>query len=373
MVVAGEASGDRHAADLVGEIHKRALEARFFGMGGPCLAAQNVDLLYSSTELSVMGISEVFPKLRRILRVMDGLERTARRRQPDCAILVDIPDFNLRLARKLRSLGTRIVFFVSPKVWAWRSSRIQEIADVADLMLCIFPFEEALYRRAGVRTRYVGNPVLDHVPPPGPPEEFRTRLGLEPSRLTLALLPGSRPSEIRRILPALVQAAQKLSLEHPTLQTAIPVAPTLSRDAIAAHFRQSSVQPILIDDRAPEVIGASDVAVVASGTATLEAALMRRPFVVVYRTSELTYLIGRLLIKVDHVSLANLLAGRELVRELLQHRATPDRIAAEVQRLLSSADASEEMLRGFDALRAGLGPKGAAARAADEVLALLRG
>jgi lipid-A-disaccharide synthase len=372
MVVAGEASGDQHAADLVAELHKRAIDARFFGMGGAHLAAQNVDLIYPATEVSVMGISEVFPKLRRILRVMLGLERSARRRRPDCAILVDIPDFNLRLARKLKRIGIPVVFFISPKVWAWRPSRIQEIADVADLMLCIFPFEEGLYRRAGVRTRYVGNPVLDQVPAMASPQQFRAQLGLDVAATTLALLPGSRLSEIQRILPAMVGAAKKLALQHPNLQSVIPIAPTVPRSAILACFRDSGFQPALIEGRAPEVIGAADVAVVASGTATLEAALMRRPLVVVYRLSGLTYAVGRLLVKVEHISLVNLLAGRRLVPELLQSQATPARIAAEVHRLLGSADAREDMFQGFDTLRGLLGPKGAAGRAAAEVLALLR-
>jgi lipid-A-disaccharide synthase len=373
IVVAGEASGDQHAAALVAEIRKRAPDSRFFGMGGVRLAQESVDLLFQASELSVMGVAEVVPKLRRILHIMGALERAAARRRPDCAILVDIPDFNLRLARRLKRLGVAIVFFISPKVWAWRLGRIEQIADVGDLMLCILPFEEPLYRRVGMRARYVGNPVMDQVPATAPAESFRARLGLEVSRPTLALLPGSRPTEVRRILPAMLGAARELSANHPGLQIVLPAAPGLSREEFAAHFRNFDLKPLLIDGQAPLAVGASDVAVVASGTATLESALMRRPFVVVYRMASLTYLLAKLLVKVDDVALVNLLAGRRVVPELLQWEATPKTIAAEVERLWASQDLREKMLQAFDEVRAQLEPKGAAARAASEVIALLRG
>lgn len=371
MVVAGEASGDQHAADLVAELRKRRIDARFFGMGGTRLAAVGVDLVFSATEISVMGFAEVLPKLRRILRVMRGLEQAAARRHPDCAILVDVPDFNLRLARRLKWLGIPVVFYVSPKVWAWRSGRVQEIADLADLMLCIFPFEEEIYRRVGVRTRYVGNPVVDQLPPMAAPETFRAALGLEQVRPTIALLPGSRISEVHRILPAMVGAAQLINLERPGLQAVVPVAPSIPREAIVGPFAGTGLQPVVLDGRAAEAVGASDVGIVASGTATLEAALMRRPFVVVYRMSPLTYRLAQLLVDLDHVSLVNLLADRRLVPELLQGRATPKRIAFEVLRLWDS-DERKPMLEGFDSVRRQLGPVGAAGRAADEVLAVLR-
>jgi lipid-A-disaccharide synthase len=370
MVVAGEASGDQHAADLVAELRKRRPDLRFFGMGGRHLAAQNVDLLYGAEEISVMGLVEVLPKLRRILRVKRGLERAAARRQPACAILVDIPDFNLRLARALKHMGIPVAYYVSPMLWAWRRGRLRQVEAYVDRMLCILPFEEPFYRRAGVSARYVGSPVLEHVPSPAPAAHFRSALGLSVDAPTLALLPGSRQTEVRRILPAMIGAAKRISEEKPGLQIVVPVAPGLSKEAIALSFSRAGLSPHCVDGRAPEAVGASDVAVVASGTAVLEAGLMLRPLVVVYRVAWISGLVGRLLLRVAHVSLINLLAGRRVVPELLQRGMTPARIAAEARRLWDGPE-RDAMVRALGEVRQSLGPSGAAARAAAAVLELV--
>jgi len=303
---------------------------------------------------------------------MKGLERSAAHRQPLVAILVDIPDFNLRLARRLKRLSIPVAYYVSPMIWAWRRGRIETIAGCVDEMLCILPFEEAIYRRAGVPARYVGNPVLDQLPPPADREVFRRNLGLDPQRPVLALLPGSRISEIERILPAMVGAAKELSAERPGLQVAIPVAPSVPPEEIRSRFSGSGVEPVLMAGRAPEVVGASDAAVVASGTAVLEAGLMQRPFVVVYRVAALSYLVGRLLVRVPHIGLVNLLLGRRVVPELLQGAMTAQRIAAEVRRIWSPGPDQDRILSGLAELRATLGPAGAASRAAQEIVSLLR-
>jgi len=371
MVVAGEASGDQHAAGLVRALKAKDPTLSFFGMGGRRLAAEGVELLHDAREVSVMGITEVLPRLPRILKILRDLGRVAAERRPACAILVDIPDFNLRLAKKLRRLGIPVAYYISPMIWAWRRGRVHTIAKRVDRMLCILPFEEAFYRDAGVAARYVGSPVLEQLPPPASPESFRERLGLSPTRPTLALLPGSRESELERLLPSMVAAAKALQAEQPELQIVVPVAPTLDRARVEAHFAGSGLSPTLIDGRAPEAVGASDTAVVASGTAVLEAGLMQRPMVVIYRVSWLTGLIGRLLLKVAHVALVNLLAGRRIVPELLQGEANPKRIAEEVRRVFTDGPARREMIAGLSEVRGALGPVGAADRAADEVLQLL--
>jgi lipid-A-disaccharide synthase len=370
MVVAGEASGDQHAADLVAELHKRRPDLRFFGMGGPRLAEQNVDLLYGAGEISVMGIVEVLPKLRRILRVKKGLEMAAAHRQPACAILVDIPDFNLRLARTLKRLGIPVAYYVSPMLWAWRRGRIRQVEAYVDRMLCILPFEEEFYRRAGVSARYVGSPVLEHVPSPAPATQFRSALGLDPGAPTLALLPGSRPAEVKRILPAMAAAAKRIAIDKPGLQIVVPIAAGLTKDDLTVPFAQAGLSPHWVQGRAPEAVAASDVAVVASGTAVLEAGLMLRPVVVVYRVAWISGLVGRLLLKVVHVSLINLLAGRRVVPELLQRRMSPAGIAAEVLRLWEGPE-REAMVHALGEVRQSLGPVGAAARAAAAVLELV--
>ncbi|MBF5046322.1 lipid-A-disaccharide synthase [Aggregicoccus sp. 17bor-14] len=370
LVVCGEASGDAHAAELVAALQERRPELTFFGMGGSRLGARGVELLYGAHEVSVMGITEVLPKIPRILQVMRGLAEAAAERRPACAILVDIPDFNLRLAAKLKALGIPVVYYVSPMIWAWRRGRVKTIARLVDRMLCILPFEEAFYREAGVSARYVGSPVLEQVPAPASAGEFRERLGLTQAP-TLALLPGSRMSEIRRILPAMVGAARTLVQERPGLQVVVPVAPTVAREEILQRFEGSGVTPVLVEGRAPEVVGASDAAIVASGTAVLEAGLMQRPLVVVYRVSLITYWVGRMLLKVAHVALVNLLAGRRLVPELLQGDMTPERIAGEVRQVWMPGAPREQMLQGLAEVRGTLGSVGAAHRAADAVLELL--
>jgi lipid-A-disaccharide synthase len=238
-------------------------------------------------------------------------------------------------------------------------------------MLCILPFEEDFYREAGVSAKYVGSPVVEQMPAPASALTFRQQLGLPVEGPMLAVLPGSRMSEIRRILPTMVGAAKKLVAERPGLQIVVPVAPTIPPEEITSRFEGSGVQPILVEGQAPEVVGASDAAIVASGTATLEAGLMQRPLVVVYRVSLITYLVGRLLLKVAHVSLVNLLAGRRLVPELLQGDMTPERIAAEVRRVWTPGPARDEVIQGLVEVRGKLGEVGAASRAAESVLELL--
>lgn len=371
LVVAGEASGDSHAAGLIERLRSRSSSLRFFGMGGPKLAAAGADLLYGTREISVMGFSEVLPKLRRILHVMKGLERAAARRRPACAILVDVPDFNLRLAARLKRLGIPVIYYVSPMIWAWRGSRIHQIARDVDAMLCILPFEEGYYRERGVTARYVGSPVLEGIPEPGPAARFRRALGLPEEAATLAVLPGSRPGEVRRLLPTLARAAAMVARNHPGLSTVVPVAPGLERAQFEEAFAAAGARVHLIDGRAPEVVGASDVAVVASGTATLEAGLMERPVVVVYRVSPLNYWIGKALLRLPYFSLLNLLAERPLVPELIQSELRPERVAQEVERLWTGADRAG-LLAGLNEVRARLGPPGAAERAAEVVWDHLR-
>ena len=367
MVVAGEASGDNHAAELVAALKARVPGLTAFGMGGAKLAAQGVELIHGAHEINVMGVTEVLPRVPRILKVMDDLAAAAAARKPQVAVLVDIPDFNLRLAKRLKALGIPIAWYISPMVWAWRKGRVRTIAARVDRMLCILPFEEPFYAGTGVSAVYVGSPVLEQMPAPAPAEHFRQALGLDPARDVLALLPGSRPGELKRILPTMAEAARRLQQERPGLQLAVPVAPGLDKAGILAAFIGAEVQ--LIEGRAPEVVGASNVAVVASGTATLEAGLMERPLVVVYRVSIPNWWLGRTMVNLQHVSLPNLLAGETVVPELLQHLFTPEAVCTHVDALWNGP-ARDAQLAGLKKVRATLGSPGAAARAADEVLKL---
>ncbi|MBL9037783.1 MAG: lipid-A-disaccharide synthase [Archangium sp.] len=365
LVVAGEASGDRHGADVVAALRRLRPEVRFFGMGGPSLAAQGVELIHGSHEISVMGIAEVLPKIPRILQVLADVARAAAERKPVCALLIDVPDFNFRLAKRLKRLGIPVVWFVAPMVWAWRAGRTKKLAKLTDDVLCILPFEEKFLRERGVAATYVGNPVVDQLPSRAPAESFRQALGLDVARPTLAVLPGSRQSELARLLPIMVDVSRRQRAAHPGLQIVVPVAPGISAEAIRAHFGTDDVT--LVSGRAAEVVGASDVALVASGTATLEAGLMQRPLVVIYRVSPLTYAVGKALVRLPFFSLVNLLAQRRVVPELLQSQVSIDAIVNELEPLWNGP-AREACLAGLEEVRSTLGAGGAATRVA-EVLA----
>ncbi len=370
MVVAGEASGDQHAADAVAALKRLRPDLRFFGMGGPKLAAQGVELIHGAHEISVMGIVEVLPKVPRIWQVLGDLARAAKERKPAVALLVDVPDFNLRLAKRLKALGVPVAYYVAPMAWAWRESRTRTIAERVDRLLCILPFEEQFFRERGVQATYVGSPVLDQLPAPASAASFRERLGLALEGPVFAVLPGSRRSEITRLGPTLGAVAARVVAERPGTRVVVPVAPGLPQDFVAAPFLRVGVTPILIDGRAPEVVGASDVALVASGTATLEAGLMGRPLVAVYRVNGLSYAIGKMLVRIPFFCLPNLLAGKKVVPELLQGDMTVDRIMAELTPLWSGP-ARDECLAGLALLRARLGAPGASDRVAHAVLELL--
>lgn len=372
LIVAGEASGDAHAGALMRELSARLPHARFFGMGGARMQEAGLEALYDARDLSVMGFVEVLPKLLKILGMLKGLARAAETRGPALAILVDVPDFNLRLARKLKRLGVPVAYYISPMVWAWRPGRVRQIARDVDTMLCILPFEEAFFRERGVSARYVGSPVLDHVPAPGPAEGFRKALGLDLARPTLAVLPGSREFEVARVVPEMVRAVGLIAQKKAGLQVVVPVAPTLDRARVEKAFSGCVVPPVLVEGRAAEAVGASDAAIVCSGTAALEAALMLRPFVVVYKAAWLSALIFRAFARIRHVSLVNLLAGRTLVPELLQHRFTAGNVAGEILRYLDEPAARAAVVEGLAAVRSSLGSPGASAQAAEAVVSLVR-
>jgi lipid-A-disaccharide synthase len=292
-------------------------------------------------------------------------------RRPALAVLIDAPDFNLRLARKLRKLRIPVVFYVSPTVWAWRRGRVKHIARDVERMLCILPFEEAFYRPYGVKAVYVGNPVAARLPAPSEPGPFRRALGLDASRPTLAVLPGSRAGELRRCLAPLVESAALVARDHPGLQIVVPLAPGVDASQVAGAFRARGLEPVLVEGHAAEAVGASDIALVTSGTAALEAGLMLRPLVVVYRVSAVSALLARLLVRVTFVSLVNLLAGRKVIPELLQSALTPANVLREVRRLWDDGPERKEMLEGLREVKALLGHADASERAAQQVLEVL--
>lgn len=366
FISSGEVSGDQHAAALLNELRRHQPGLSAWGVGGPRLAAAGQSQLAGIEQLSLVGITEVLPRLGSILSLLRRLRRELARRRPAVVLLVDAPEFNLRLAATARALGLRVIYFITPQVWAWRRSRLRDIRRTVDLALCIMPFEEEFFRVAGVRATYVGNPLVDLVRPSAPALELRAAFGLDPARPVVALLPGSRRSEVRALLPSLLGAAKLLARRTPRPQFVVPAASAALRPLLAP-LAQAPAAARIVEGRAWDCLAAADAAVVASGTATLETALIGTPFVTVYRMSPLSHAIARRLVNVRWVSLPNLLLGEPAVLELLQRECRPQTIAAEIGRLLDVPAAAVRLREQCGKVRSLFGPGGAAARAAAAV------
>jgi lipid-A-disaccharide synthase len=373
LMVAGERSGDVYGAGLAAALRARLGEVEIFGCGGEAMREAGVETPVDAHEISLAGIVEVVAGLPRVYRAFRRVLEEVDRRRPQLAVLIDFPDFNLRLAKRLKRRNIPVVYFVSPQVWAWRAGRLNEIRAHVAKMLCIFDFEEAIYRKAGIPVEYVGHPLVDLVRPHLTREEFFARARLDPGTLTVALLPGSRQKEVCHNLPPMLEAATRLTLTR-QIQFVLPVAPTLDllwlEKALAeCYVGRATVRAVA--HAAYDALEHSDVAVVASGTATLEAALRERPMVVVYRVSPLSWLVGKLLVNVPYYSMVNLLAGKPVVTELMQNDFNAPNLAAQVEYLLDHPEAREKMVQEFRTLRPRLGPGGAAGRAADAVVGVL--
>ncbi len=368
LVSCGEASGDLLLSGVVRSLRAKDPELQAFGLAGARAREAGVETLFDVAELSVMGIGEVLPKLRRIFQVMDGLVELAKRRRPEAALLVDAPDFNLRLAKKLKRLGVRVVYYVSPTVWVWRRGRVKTVARHVDEMCCILPFEERFYRERGARATFVGHPLLEHEPPRETIANLRQTLLAGSAGPLLALLPGSRRFEVATLLPAMLGAAKLIAREVPSVEVALPVAPTIPRGLIDRLAEESGFAPRLLDGEARELLGACDAAIVASGTATLEATLAEAPMVVAYRVSLLTALVYHLFVRAKFIALPNILEGAEVVPELVQRAVTADSLAARALPLLTATAERAAMKEKLSRVRASLGTPGASDRVANVVL-----
>jgi lipid-A-disaccharide synthase len=370
MISAGEASGDRLGAGLARAILARRPEARIVGMGGREMKAEGVHLVQDASEVAVVGLIEVLSHLPAIRRAMKHLETVLERERPDILVPVDFPDFNLRLAARARRHGVPVVYFVSPQVWAWRRGRVRHIGDLVRRVLVLFPFETEFYDRAGVPANFVGHPVVERFGAPRDPEELIRAAGLDPARPVVALLPGSRRSEIDRILPRMLDSAILLGRRRPGVQFLLQLASTLPAELIEGPLRDAGLDEAVIHDRDyPAILTACSAGVVASGTASLEAAVAGLPMVVVYRAHPVTYLIARLMVRVGDVAMPNLVAGRRVVPELVQGEFTPERVAALVEEYLTSEDRVSEVRRDLADVRRRLGGPGAFDRAAEAVIA----
>jgi len=373
MISCGEPSGDLYAGALVAEMLTREPSAEVFGFGGQRLAAAGARLIGDFQGLSVTGLTEAIRVLPRSFAMLRRLTAAARERRPDVFVAIDFPDFNFRLMAALHALGIPVVYYISPQLWAWRAGRMQTMKRFVTRVLVIFPFEEELYRKAGVPVEFVGHPLVDLVRVRQPRAALLREHGLDPAAPTVALLPGSRPNELRRIVPGVAASLPLIRERVPNAQFVVAAAPNLGDELFAPFIEgQGRSRPVIVRGRTDDVLAASDAVITASGTATVQAALHERPMVVVYRLSPLTYRLGKPFVRVDTYAMANLVAGKRIVPELIQEDFTPERVAAETVRFLTDGELHARTRDELRRVREKLGDPGASGRAADAVLAVAR-
>lgn len=357
-IVAGEASGDLHASEVVRELRKLDPALTTFGIGGDFLAREGMTLLHHAREMAIIGLFNVLRNIRFFQRVMRDLMEAIERERPDAVMLVDYPGFNMRAAKRIKALGIPVVYYISPQIWAWHQSRVRDIAKTVDRMIVIFPFEEDFYRKHSVPVTYVGHPLIEQV-------IGVKRAAAKEGVARIALLPGSRKQEVRALLPAMLDAVRILRRDC-NVEPYIVQAPTIEY----AELENPDV-PILPHDRG-EGIAAADVALSSSGTATLECAILGTPVVVMYRLSRMTHWLGQRLVRVPHFSLVNIIAGKEVVPELLQHDVNGERIAAEARKLLEP-EYNRWVRDELATVRTKLGEPGASRRAAEAIVSAVHG
>jgi lipid-A-disaccharide synthase len=370
LLSCGEPSGDIYAGALTRELRALNPQISVQGLGGPQFAAAGGHLVDDFRDMAVTGLTEAIAKVPRSFVALRRLKVAARRERPDVLIAVDFPDFNLPLARRMKRMGIPVVYYVSPQIWAWRAGRLKIIRDIADLVLVIFPFEEKIYRDAGVPVEFVGHPLVDLAKATEPRQRFLRSRGLSPDAPTVAILPGSRPNEVRRTLPDLVEAGVRIRSRVAGAQFVLARAPNLADDLFGPACGLAPLA--IVNGDTDGALGASDVALTASGTATVQTALHDVPMVIVYRVAPLTYRLGRPLVSLDTFGMVNLIAGEPIVPELIQEAFTPAAVADEAVSMLTDRHRAARIRHGLARVRERLGAPGASRRAALAILRLLQ-
>jgi lipid-A-disaccharide synthase len=367
MIIAGEASGDLHGSGVVRELKRLQPGIDVYGVGGDKMQNAGMEIIYHIRDLGFMGFFEVLQHLPFIKTMERTLEQVVKFKRPDVLVLIDYPGFNLRFARIAKRYNVKIVYYISPQIWAWHKSRVKTIRQFVDLMLVIFPFEEKFYREEHVPVEFVGHPLLEVITSSLSRKEFCKKFGLDERKKIVALLPGSRKQEIENIFPAMLDAARLIAAKA-ECEIVVGVAPTLDEQYLKMLYRLGSV--LLIKGLTYEVMANADIAVVTSGTATLETAFFGTPMVVVYKTSWPTYWIGRMLVRVKNIGLVNIVAGERIVPEFIQRSASARLLAREVLAMLGNAAALADMRSKLSGVRGKLGKPGASERAARAILTL---
>lgn len=374
LIVTGEASGDLHGAKLIQAAREIDPGLSFFGVGGKRMAAAGCEILIPAEELAVMGVVEVLARFAVIRRAFRSLSKVLQgEERPDLVILIDYPGFNLRLAKIAKAAGVPVLYYISPKVWAWRKGRIHTIAQRVDTLAVIFPFEPEIYQGLGLNVEYVGNPLLDELGSSCDRAAYLRRHGLDPARPVVGLFPGSRQNELKYIFATLVESAQRLRQTRPELQFLLPVAPSLSKAELQQRLSGSHLPVVLVEDNIYDTAGACDTVICVSGTVTLQIALAGTPMVIIYKAAPLSYAIGKRLVRIEHFGLPNIVAGRGIVRELLQDGANPEAISAEILRLLDDQSYNRDQRKGLESVRQRMGAPGCSARVARIASAMSRG
>ena len=370
MIVAGEASGDIYGADLANEAVKLAPDLQFFGIGGARMRDAGVDTLVDSAEMAVVGLVEVIKHFDVISSAFRKLKQIILNNPPDLLILIDYPGFNLRLAKVAKKAGVKVLYYISPQIWAWRQGRVKKIAALVDHMAVILPFEAPFYEQAGVPVTFVGHPMLDLVTVTMDQPAAAASFNLDPSRRIVGLFPGSRRNEIERLLPEIIAAAVILKGRFPGIQFILPLASTLRREDIEPLLAAAGLEVTITRERIHEMIRSCDAVISVSGTVTLEIALVGTPMVIIYKLAPLTYQLAKRLVKVPNIGLCNIVAGETVVHELIQDQASPAAIADEVGTLLTDQTYHATIVHKLAAIRSKLGQGGASVRVAHLALTL---
>lgn len=378
-MIAGEASGDIYGADLARHLYKQT-PLKIVGIGGKRMRGAGVDILYDSSEISVVGLSEVIPRLKAIRHAYRIVSNLIRSLGIDLIILIDYPGFNIKVAGVAKKAGIPVVYYISPQIWAWRRGRLRLLAERVKKMIVILPFEETIYKEAGVDCSFIGHPLVDEILTTRPLEDTIKRYGIDRDSPVIGLCPGSRIGEIRALLPVILGAGEILKKSNPHIQFIMPVSDSLEfrqiEDMVSEwkRSRRNNKDPLNImmaRGEANDVINISDIVIAASGTVTLQAALLEKPMVIIYRLSTLTHLIARLLVSIKDIGLVNILAGRRIVPELIQGDASPERIATEAKKMLYDKGYYDKIRKELHEVRLKLGPPGASERVAKVIAGML--
>jgi len=372
MIIAGEASGDQHSARLVESVHALDPSIEFFGIGGEAMRKAGVDIRVDSAEMAVVGLVEIWAHRKVIFGALAKMREILKNDPPDLLFLTDYPEFNLRLAKTAKQLNIKVLFYISPQIWAWRQWRVKKIRSLVDMMAVIFPFELDFYHQHNVPVRFVGHPLADEVHASAERDQLFTEFGLDNSRPVIGLFPGSRQSEVKRLMPIIIETAKQLKRLKPEIQFLLPIASTLKAEIFANYIDTDTPAINMIENRSYDVMASCDAIVTVSGTVTLEIALIGTPMVIINRISSLSYLIAKQLVKVDHIGLCNIVAGKRVVPEMIQYDAKPEKITEELIKMLTQTDYRQSIKNELKKVRARLSSNSETSNLAELTLNLLK-